>query len=955
MNVSVSGLSPGATASPSTFTISSGSPQQVTFAAQASAPAATVSLTVQGVSGNLSHSLQIAFSVQSATSSMHAPVRSRYLRTDAFYDPNSLQDSPPHFTAYDQPLRRFFVSNPFLNRIDVFDAAQEYQIGSIVVPFAWGIDTSSDGTKLYAGTLIGDVYEIDPSALQVIQRFPASTIGPNGFSASETFVLSDGSLVLLGPMLGLPLDGEGSFAIWDPVSNSIDIENGASCGVYNIGAFALSGDRTKILMGSIDSDGTVCSYDPNTDQGVSGSVGTYLSQIEPTPDGKSFFVTGESGVLALFDVVSGQQEQEIQTSNDNYGTVLSLDGSTLYLVDSYGTMEAYDTSSLALKGWVPNYFIADSQSAIVPGAADETGLIIGPIGHGVAFVDAALFQAGTLPPQVGISTALPATGPLSGGAQVQVGTSTGVQNTVPGLTQAYVGNSVLTGAKEVVLGQNQDPTIEGAVAASSVGGAADFTATFQNNNVAISPETYSYGPTIVELTSNAATAEGGSIGTLVGYGLGQTASDVQVTVGGQTAPVVALYTGAPIEPYPFPIEGLVFTVPPGTAGNSVDVTVTTTDGSVTAGGAFYYVAATSFYPLTATLQQGIYDSYRNLYYFTDQAEIQVFSLTAGQWQAPISLPKASGNTQLLALSLSPDGSQLAISDYGEQAIYVLDPGQPNSAKEFHLPQGGVESGTTPSGLAITNNGIVYFATRDLNGTGAPGFHKLNTATGNFTDVGQLQSGGTSDEFIRVLLSPDGNRVYSNFENLPLLIDTGTDEVTIPFFNYLGRSTSDLAMSDDGTTLAIDGYLTDAFMNASSLVAYTDRETFFPTAVLGQKLSPNGSVLFQPLTNGIDVIDTTSGRLLYRVQVPVQISDTYDALVVDGTDNKLAAITSGGIAFFDLGALPGLQAMGERRERPHRAAQRDRVVEKSSQMRGTPERPHLQRRGEKASAYGQFRQ
>lgn len=132
VNVTVSGPPPGVTASPSSFTLSAGTPQQIALAAQSSALGATVSLTIQAVSGALSHSVQIPLSVQTATSSMHAPMRSRYLRTDSFY--GFLQDAPPHFTAYDQPLRRFFVTNSFLNRIDVFDAAQEFQIGSITVP-----------------------------------------------------------------------------------------------------------------------------------------------------------------------------------------------------------------------------------------------------------------------------------------------------------------------------------------------------------------------------------------------------------------------------------------------------------------------------------------------------------------------------------------------------------------------------------------------------------------------------------------------------------------------------------------------------------------------------------------------------------------------------------------------------------------------------------------------------
>jgi hypothetical protein len=131
--VSVSGLSSGVTASPATFTLSPGSTQQVALAAQSSAPAASVTATVQAASKQLNHSVQVPLSVQTTTSSMQAPLRTRYLREDSYYD-TDFEGAPPHFTAYDQPLRRFFVSNTFMNRIDVFDAAQEYQIASIVVP-----------------------------------------------------------------------------------------------------------------------------------------------------------------------------------------------------------------------------------------------------------------------------------------------------------------------------------------------------------------------------------------------------------------------------------------------------------------------------------------------------------------------------------------------------------------------------------------------------------------------------------------------------------------------------------------------------------------------------------------------------------------------------------------------------------------------------------------------------
>jgi hypothetical protein len=193
------------------------------------------------------------------------------------------------------------VSNPFLNRIDVFDAVNEVEMATIAVPGAWGTDISPDGTKLYAGTLFGAVYLIDPGQMQVTQIYPTASIGANGYTATEVFVLADGQLALLGSFGSL--DGSPGFAIWDPVSNALTL---GGCG--NIGAFAVSGDRTKVLSGSIDSDGTLCSYDPRTSQTVSGSFGTFLTKIMPTPDGTKFLVGGNgNGGVGVYDTGTVQR------------------------------------------------------------------------------------------------------------------------------------------------------------------------------------------------------------------------------------------------------------------------------------------------------------------------------------------------------------------------------------------------------------------------------------------------------------------------------------------------------------------------------------------------------------------------------------------------------------------------------------------------------------------------
>jgi hypothetical protein len=47
------------------------------------------------------------------------------------------------------------------------------------------------------GTLIGDVYAIDPVAMTVTQRYMASQIGPIGYLAVSALVLADGLGALL--------------------------------------------------------------------------------------------------------------------------------------------------------------------------------------------------------------------------------------------------------------------------------------------------------------------------------------------------------------------------------------------------------------------------------------------------------------------------------------------------------------------------------------------------------------------------------------------------------------------------------------------------------------------------------------------------------------------------------------------------------------------------------------
>ncbi|MGC2557458.1 MAG: hypothetical protein WA389_01430, partial [Terriglobales bacterium] len=146
----------GITVSPSSFSVSVGTPAQVTISAAASLSPGTATLSFTGSSGSASHTAQMSAIIELAGTSPHPPFRSRYLRTDLQYNPTALQFFPPHLTVYDSVHKHFFVSNWALNRIDVFDGASESQIGSIILPFPWGIDITPDGNTMYAATMFGE-------------------------------------------------------------------------------------------------------------------------------------------------------------------------------------------------------------------------------------------------------------------------------------------------------------------------------------------------------------------------------------------------------------------------------------------------------------------------------------------------------------------------------------------------------------------------------------------------------------------------------------------------------------------------------------------------------------------------------------------------------------------------------------------------------------------------------
>ena len=893
----------GISVAPSSFSLTISSPQQLTVSAASGVSAGASTITFTANAGSIKNTVQLQTEVDLPVSSSHPPLRTRYLRTDAQYNPLSFQYFPPHFAAYDSVNNRFFVSNYALNRVDVFDATAEAEIGSVLIPAPWGLDVAPDGSEMYVATAFGDVYLVDPSGLSVIQYYPSITIGSQGYAVTEPFILSSGKLALLGGVSVLDVDGATSFAIWDPTTNDLQVvttEPFGRAAFSNMGQMSLTADRSKVVVCSADSDGTLGLYDPSTGTAMTGQANGIVSEILPTPDGSRVFLTYASGE---FDIFNASTLAQLGTFNSmgvggSYSAALSSDGSTLFSTDLIGDVSAYDTSSFAQKGWVPNFEVFDLQGAIVLSAADSTGLFVGPIGHGVAFLDTTQIEPGMAQTIFDLGFISPGTGSANGGTAVQAQVSEENASSPENISSGtiYIGN---VSANNISLSNSAADALTPPAATT---GPADFTVVLSDGSIQLNPENFSYGPTIVELSTNAASAEGGTQGVVFGYGFGQQPSDVSVTVGGQAAAVTqVLPTASPIPPYPFPTAAVLFTIPPGTAGTPATVTLATGFGSATSATSLYYVPAVQNFPLPgAAFMQGLYDPTRGVVYFTNQSQIDVFLPSTSNWLAPITISYTNSNSRLLGVTLSPDGNTMAVSDAGNASIYLLNPSSPNSAKSFNVSENAVGN-LQPYGLVVTNSGIVYYGTYNNDAEPGGGFHQLNTSTGAITDYSSLANG---DDFMRILMSPDASYVYGSGNGCPSILNTSTGSIVngITACN-IGDGNEDMAISSDGSVVLTADLLTDPLLNVEGDLTYVDRDVWLALSVYGQKLNSDASLVFTPLTTGIDVHDGTTGLLAYRVELPIQIADVYDALAIDDTDGLLFAVTANGIAEINLSSLP----------------------------------------------------
>ena len=465
------------------------------------------------------------------------------------------------------------------------------------------------------------------------------------------------------------------------------------------------------------SGGSLRLYDPVTDaQRIVSTnfLGNGVHSILTPPDGAEVLVDANPGsMVKIFDANELSLLDQFQIGNGTgfFFLSLSLDGNTLYAADTNGggNVLAYDWRTHQLEGWIPSMEFLDFLSGIYPDAIDETGLIAAQSSHGITFLDAGAFHPGAPTSVISNSIVTPVVGPANGGTRVQlVFGGLGTTN----VSKFFFGNQ---------LGANVQLQTGGAFAATSPPGnpgPVDVTGVLADGNLVLAPESFSYGPSILDVATDSSTAEGGATATIFGYGFGaphsggQAAAGLQVQVNGTVASNLKYQPAAMDQvtfgEYPLPIEAISFTLPPVTAGSVADIKVTTSDGSATATQALHYLPALRTFPLPGSLLvQGIYVPCVTC---TTSAMPHAYRCSQSAGSMVGADCHACGSDAIVGPLAFTGWGKLAVSDAGAQKIYVLNPDTPGVVSSFTHRQP-----LMPSGRAAGRVGNYQFWDRVLHG------------------------------------------------------------------------------------------------------------------------------------------------------------------------------------------------------------------------------------------------
>jgi hypothetical protein len=923
VQVTFSGLPTGVILSPpSPFSIAAGASTPVLFSAANNTAAGNFPIVATGTSGSLSHPASLSLTIQAGVAA-NLP-RTTYAETDSTPAMDNPSGEPPHrHLAYDSVHQLLFAANRAMNRVEIFSTTNATRSGQISVPGASSADISADGTTIWVGTVTEQVAALDTTSLQIKSRYEITGLQPLPNTLfdrpEELLALASGKLMM---RLRQSQTGEALLALWDPSSNTLTNLTSTAPQLFQsgLGAMARTGDQTKVLVAANDASGELAIYDSNGNvvAGPNGLGSGTIPLVAANPNGSGFaavFSANGATQVLLFD--GSLNQLAAYTTSAVNGMLFSTNGQYLYVSENAASppvITVLSGNNLNVIGRIPDLWLAGRRSQIE--AADSTQLLFAIANRGLSFLDAA--NPASLPANVPSfappPTSQPSEGPNTGGTAIVL-TGQSFEPTV----QLSFGTQVAANATVA------SPTqINATSPPNAATGPINATAYFPSGWLALAPNAFSYGPEILRILPNAGNPSGGDTLRIYGYGFGSDPTKIAVTIGGVSATVLSaanLTTIAPslgLDPtYPFPLERITLQTPSGTPGKA-NIAITSPSGSVTASKSFQYLQSENFHPQPSYDKFILYDQGRQQLYLSDVAGVDIFNLTTGIWHVG-SLEPPGGpppDSELRGLSLTPDGTQLVVADFGAQNIYLFDP---DTLSGSTVSVGGVPglADSGPARVAATSTQSVFVGLSVESGT-------LGSCV---SCLGQLNL-SASPPTIQVALQPEvtslsgaplvqssgsGAQVFAAFGTAPggpLALWNASSPNQFATFTANDAAT-DLGAATDGTIFALQANSTTEIRNAVfslTAVPANPELTQIPgrNQVPGVTLHPSGALIYQsfltgPAGNagvqgGIDILDANSGTLDLRILLPQQFMTDVDGmhgsfLTTDENGQRLFAITS----------------------------------------------------------------
>lgn len=892
---SVSGLPAGTSASFSPATFSVGQNVTVTITAAANAPVtqnATVTLTG-------TPSASVAPSIATFYADVTQPPGSL---------PNSRTDFTPTWgtlygAAYDPAHDLIFASNVDWNRVDVLSNKTHKLVKSIPVPDPRGVDISQDNASVWVTTQSQQVVRIDPVRLTAT-RYLLPPYQNSSWEGNQVEALADGTL-----LLGFSqATGDGSFysAVWNPSNNAftaLALPSNAQPGL-GFGPWKRSGDGSKAY--SFNADSSTCQileYDVASKSVTAAAGFNEVCGLYAVNQDGSRIVAANGAAVGLYDgsfhllgTIFPDNPAVIGYFSGSF--IFSSNGNSLYEV-SGNRITTIDTASVTVAGTAPaitpgdQFWTGTATSPGPPFAVDANGMLLDIQVSGIGFEDATFFQSyGTNSvPQPSAVTLSAYSGPLSGGTAVSPYGYFGLTPDV------WFGETRGTASVDATLTVTSPP--------SNTPGPVNLKYLFPDGAQLFSPQVFTYSVFPQYGILSGGSPDGGEPGSISGFGLPTDPSNGSMTVGGNNATITTKTSQyLPFTGEAFPTTYLDFTVPPGSPGFA-DIDVTTPAGTGTLTRGFFYARSVKDYSSSDTFTAVLIDKNRQQVYLTAGDHVDVFSIASNAFTNKL-YPAALGNVkQFTGLALTPDGSELLVTDLADGSLAVINPDSPGITRAIAIAPANAISNTCTVGplyVAAMSGNRAMVVTGGLPGYGC--------GPGGATYLADL-SGNTSSHFsacsngVYVDSSADGNLV-GLAGGFCIYNVAANAFFTAGFYQPYG-----MTVAGDGNAIASQFVITDAQAHITGRLAHP--EVFYGSFAsslgysansrLRPRLNAAGSLYFWAYPNYLEIVDVLHAKLLMRFSLAETVQATASPIAIDSGGRHVYLITDKGLTVVDLGEAP----------------------------------------------------